>query len=121
MKVNEEQNIGDAVLDRETEQTTWTVSGLGFHRVVGSPLSVRDERGKIIARKIPNVEQAYLMAAAPALYAELEAIKSALGFIEWSSPEHAEEILDHTIKKYYPRLRAALDLVKAPAADSKKD
>jgi hypothetical protein len=50
---------------------TWKVDGLGFHRVSGSPLFIRDQYKNIIADKIATVETARTMAAAPTMLAAL--------------------------------------------------
>lgn len=53
------------------------------------------------------VANAHLIAAAPELFEERKAIRDALGCLEWSTPQHAEEMLRELITKFYPSVAIA--------------
>lgn len=70
MSVNEDKNIGDAVVDRKTEQgLAWTIGSVNF---ADAKYFVKDRYCNVIAQCIHTVETARAIAAAPALYAALK-------------------------------------------------
>jgi hypothetical protein len=51
---------------------------------------------------------ARLIAVAPEYDELINEIANDLGYAEWATPKHAEDILCELIKKYHTRLRAAI-------------